>query len=219
MDLSPSPGVILVAGGLALAAAAGAWSHPTVEFSPEEVIEWERQSFSGDTPYSLVEVDGRQAVHALCENATASGLYHRTKIDLRQTPILEWNWRVDETFYGTDETVRAGDDFPARVYLIDERLLLRWRTRGLNYVWASQQPVGSNWKNPYASEVHMIAVRSGPPTEAGQWFTERRNVLEDFRTFHGRDPAAVNVVAIMTDCDDTGQRAEAWYGALRFVEE
>lgn len=72
---------------------------------------------------------------------------------------------------------------------------------------------------PYASEVHMIAVRSGPPAEAGQWFTERRNALEDFRRFHGRDLGTINVVAIMTDCDDTGQEAEAWYGTLRFMEE
>jgi len=210
---------VLAGAGLAVAGGIGAWSHVSPEFSPAEVIEWEERSFQRETPYRLVEVDGRKAVHARCDDATASGLYYRKEIDLERTPVLEWSWRVEETYTDLDETTRAGDDFPARIYLIEEHRLLRWRTRGLNYVWASEQPKGTDWPNPYASAVHMIAVRSGPPAESGQWFTERRNVRDDFRTFHGRDLEKINVVAIMTDCDDTGQEAEAWYGALRFVEE
>jgi len=65
----------------------------------------------------------------------------------------------------------------------------------------------------------MVSLRSGPPDQKGQWFTERRNVREDFRRFHDRDVTVLEGVAIMTDCDDTGERMEGWYGQIRFVPE
>ena len=188
-------------------------------FTPADIIEWERHSFTGETGYSLIEVDGRQAVHAVCTEDSASGLFFREDIDLEETPVIEWTWRVDETFDDIDETVRAGDDYPARVYVVDERRIARWRTRALNYVWSSAREQGSDWPNAYASQARMIAVQSGPPGEAGTWKTERRNIREDFRRYHDRDPGSVNALAIMTDCDDTGQRAEAWYGEIRLLSE
>lgn len=190
-----------------------------LEFTPEEILtQWDRHSFQGDTRYQQVELDGQAALHAVCKEATASGLFYREKIDLRETPVIEWRWRVDDTFRDIDETTRAGDDYPARIYVVDEHRVLRWRTRALNYVWSSMQAPGNNWDNAYASQARMIAIR-GPEDTGGGWHTERRNVREDFQRFHGRSPERINVVAIMTDCDDTGQTAEAWYGEIRFLSE
>lgn len=186
-------------------------------FAPPDIIEWEHHSFAGDTDYALVEVDGRKAVYARCTDGTASGLFFRGEIDLAETPILEWEWRVDQVFDDIDETTRAGDDHVGRIYVVDERRFLRWRTRAVNYVWASAKPEGSSWENPHSSQARMIAVQSGPPERPGRWFTERRNVREDFRRHHGRDPERISALAIMTDCDDTGQSVEAWYGTIRFL--
>lgn len=188
-----------------------------VEFPPELIVGWEEHSFAGSTVYDLVEVDGRTAVHAVCQDGTASGLFYREEIDLSETPILEWSWRVDETLEGVDETRKEGDDYPVRVYLVEERQLLSWRARALNYVWAHDQPRGSDWVNPHSSRVRMVAVRSGRPDEPGVWRTEQRDVRRDFRELHDRDVSHLQAVAIMTDCDDTNQRLEGWYGSLRFL--
>lgn len=56
----------------------------------------------------------------------------------------------------------------------------------------------------------MIAVRSGD-AEAGEWRTERRNIVEDYRRAFGKNPPAVMGIAMMTDTDNTGASAEAWY--------
>jgi len=187
-------------------------------FSPTDMIAWDPHSFEGETHYEVVEVDNRMAIHAVCEEATASGLFYREDIDLHETPIIEWEWRVDETFSDIDETARTGDDYPARIYVVDEKSILRWRTRALNYVWASEKPLDADWPNAYASQAHMIAMRSSDDAGDG-WRTERRNLLEDFRRYHGHEPDKINAVAIMTDCDDTGQNTEAWYGEIRFLPE
>ena len=203
--------------GLAVSVALGAAiglarepSNETLEFPPEVIIGWEKHSFDGSTLYDLVEVDGRRAVHAVCEEGTASGLFYRERVDLAETPILEWSWRVGETLEGLDETRKEGDDYPLRIYLVEEQRLLSWRARALNYVWAHEQPQGSDWDNPYSSSVRMVAVRSGPPQASGPWQTERRNVRQDFRELHDRDVTHLQAVAIMTDCDDTRQRLEGW---------
>lgn len=204
------------AAGLALAAllATAAPARAGPAFSPDAIARWRAHAFAGQTSYRLVETDAGPAVHARCDRA-ASGLFLDAPVDLRETPILEWTWRVDATLDpAVDETTRAGDDFPARLYVVQGGGLLRWRTRALNYVWASGQPAGADWPNPFAAQAHMIAVRSGP---GGGWRTERRDVREDFRRFHGRDVDVIDAVAIMTDCDNRGVTAEAWYGAIRFL--
>lgn len=202
--------------GLLSLAAAGAMGAPA--FAPRDIITWAPHAFAGTTEYRLVEIDGRHVVEASCTEGTASGLFYRQDIDLTQTPIVEWEWRVNETLTGIDETTRAGDDYPARLYLVDEAPFLRWRTRALNYVWSSTSEPGSDWPNAFASQARMIAVAGAE--HAGQgWRTERRNVLEDFRQHHDREPERINALAVMTDCDNTGQQTRAWYGNIRFLPE
>ena len=186
-----------------------------VEFTPRDILAWQSESFQGQTVYAM---DG-EALRARCFNS-ASGLFLKRKIDLRVTPVLEWSWRVDAVFDASvDETSKAGEDFPARLYVVREGGVAIWRTRALNYVWAGAMPVGSNWPNPFASQARMVALRSGAPAAPGQWVTERRNIREDFRRYHGRDVETIDAVAIMTDCDNRAATAEAWYGPVRFLPE
>ncbi|TVQ56160.1 MAG: DUF3047 domain-containing protein [Rhodobacteraceae bacterium] len=196
-----------------LALAAHAAQAPLV-FEPSAIAAWRAHAFKGRTEYRLVDTETGPALHARCD-ASASGLVLERAIDLRATPILEWSWRVDATLDpSVDETTRAGDDFAARLYVVRDGGLLRWRTRAVNYVWASAQPAGADWPNPFASQAHMVAVRSGP---GDGWATERRDLRADFRRFHGIDLDEIDAVAIMTDCDNRGVTAEAWYGAIRFL--
>ena len=214
-------GLGLIAAGtvaaLALTTAVAAADNARV-FTPADIIQWETHAFTGETRYQLTEVDGRQAVHAVCTDGSASGLFYEHDIDLEQTPIIEWEWRVDSTFTDVDEQTRAGDDYPARLYAVDRHSVMRWRTRAINYVWASEMPRGAQWDNAYQSRATMVALRSGDDAGDG-WVTERRDLREDFNDIHGRDLAELNALAIMTDCDDTGQAAQAWYGEIRLLAE
>jgi hypothetical protein len=47
--------------------------------------------------------------------------------------------------------------------------------------------------------------------------TERRNLRDDFKRYHGLDVEAIDAVAIMTDCDNRAAKASAWYGGVRFL--
>lgn len=177
---------------------------------------WAPWNFFGETRYTTVEIDGRRAVKAV-SNSTASGYYRKISIDLQSTPVLHWSWRVDNILGNIDERTRTGDDYPARVYVLVAHPVLFWKTRALSYVWSSAQPEGSDWPSAYTENARMIAVRSGEKG-LGEWHQERRNVHEDFERYFGVDIRYLNAIAFMTDTDNTGRTATAYYGELYFAD-
>jgi Protein of unknown function (DUF3047) len=210
---------------LALAALAGAalWANAGVarvnvgQFSQGDMHGWQPKRFAGETHYSLVNDHGRHVLRAV-SHASASGLYRQVHINLARTPYLHWSWKVGNVLGHADERTRRGDDYAARVYVVFSGGLLFWRTRAIDYVWSSNQPVGSVWPNAFTSHVRMVAVESGP-ARIGRWMDERRDVRADYRRMFGADPGPVDAVAIMTDTDNTGLAATAWYGDIWFSAE
>ena len=182
-----------------------------------DVAGWEEKVFSGKTLYETVRQDGRTVLRAT-SRGTASGLYRRLRVDLEKSPILNWTWRVDGTLGDVDERTRAGDDYSARVYVIRTHPVFVWRTRAVNYVWASTRTEGETWPNAYTDSARHVAVRSGDAL-AGRWVGERRDVRADFRALFGEDVRSIDAVAIMTDTDNTGGGAVAYYADITFTSE
>jgi len=179
--------------------------------------DWSTKKFSGETSYELVSMDDRLAIKAVSDSS-ASGMIREIKVDLTKTPYLNWSWKVDSTLGDRDETKKSGDDYAARVYVVISGGIFFWRTRAINYTWASVHAKGSSWPNPYTGNVVMVAVDSGQEY-AGQWVTRRRNVLEDLKKLHGIDKTHIDAVAIMTDTDNSNKSATAYYGDIYFTED
>lgn len=180
-----------------------------------DISAWAPWAFSGETRYTPVKIDQRRAIKASSSDS-ASGLYRKISIDLDETPLLHWSWRVDNTLAGINEKTKEGDDYPARVYVLAAHPLFFWRTRALSYVWSSAQPGGSDWPNAYTENAWMVAVRSGKQG-LGKWHRQQRNVREDFERYFGKDVRYVDAVALMTDTDNTGRKATAYYGPIYFA--
>lgn len=175
---------------------------------------WEKKVFHGETAYEPVREEGRPAVKAE-SRASASAMIHRISLDPKAYPRLSWSWKIARTIGKGDERSKAGDDYAARVYVVFPSALF-WRTRAINYIWANRLPRGGFLPNAYTGNAVMVAVESGDGN-AGKWIDEERNLLEDYRRAFGEDPSKVGAVAIMTDTDNTGEQAVAWYGAIRFL--
>jgi hypothetical protein len=235
---------LVLAVALAAHAAAGAGAH-VVEVgrfdapaTPEALPEgWEALRFrkvARETRYAVVR-DGEEWVLRAESDAAASALYRPLDLDPLAYPRLTWRWKVANTLVKGDARRKEGDDYPARVYVAfrydparataweraafgAHRLLYgRYPPRAvLNYIWDNRLPPGTTLDNAYTDRAKMIVVRSGA-AETGRWLTETRDVVEDFRRLFGGDPPRIAGVAVMTDTDDTGERAAAWYAALAFL--
>jgi len=197
-----------------LAVSAAASTLLVGDFSAGDLSGWQTEKFEGETRYRLVEQDGRQVLRA-DSAGTASGLYREMTVDLDKTPYLNWSWRVANVLDNVDERSKGGDDYPARVYVVVSGGIVFWRTRALVYVWSSNQPVGSTWRNAYTSNARVMALRSGEQ-KVSQWVSEKRNVKADFQRLFGDEIDHIDAVAVMTDTDNSGQAATAWYGDIYF---
>ena len=62
----------------------------------------------------------------------------------------------------------------------------------------------------------MIVLQSGEE-KAGRWIGEEVAIPEWYRRAFGTDPPPVHSVAIMTDADDTGEKAAACYRNIRLL--
>jgi hypothetical protein len=172
---------------------------------------WQEKQFSGRTLYSVVPDGAGQVLRAESRGA-ASGLIFRKEFDPREYPFLTWRWKVANILEKGDATRKEGDDYAARVYVI----FPHWfppKTRSINYIWANRLPRGEFLPNTYFGNAMMLAVRSGPQ-ETGRWVTERRDIVSDYRLLFGEEPSRVGAIAIMTDTDNTGETAIAWYDDL-----
>lgn len=192
-----------------------------MRFTPADLMHWEPHAFVGDTRYNLTQDNNTEALRATCDSETASGLFYREPIDLTQTPIIEWRWRIIDPIQVGDPTEKSGDDYAARLYAVVDHRILRWRSRALNYVSTTRMPVLKDWPNAYASQAHMLAVDNAGAkgNDEAEWQIHRRNLREDFARFHGQDVLSIDAIALMTDCDDTGDRAEVLYGEIRLLTE
>ncbi|WP_221893646.1 DUF3047 domain-containing protein [Bathymodiolus japonicus methanotrophic gill symbiont] len=153
-------------------------------FSNSTLNDWQQKSFKDYTQYQLISLSGQPVLQAK-STATASSLYKEVHVDLLKTPYLNWSWRIEKKLPISNEQSKQGDDFTARIYLILKGKWFFWQTKAINYVWANHSPINSAWENPFAgANVMMIAVRS-KNDQTQQWYTEKRNVLADFKTYFG----------------------------------
>ena len=180
-------------------------------FRAGDLAGWNPKVFKGKTSYSLV-IDGQMRVLKVHSRVAASGLYKEVTLEPRKFPVLRWSWKIGGTIPNGNERTKEGDDYAARVYLVFPRTLF-WKTKAINYIWANTLPKGEALPNAYTANAMMVAVESGDEN-AGTWVTEERNVYEDYRRLFGEEPPEIGAVALMTDTDNTGEEATAYYGNI-----
>ncbi len=186
-------------------------------FSKSDLLGWEKHDFKGETNYELSNADDQTVLRASSNNS-ASGLIKQVRIDLDVTPYLNWRWRIKQPLYRLAEDLKEGDDFAARVYVVIDGGIFFWRTMALNYVWSSKKPINTLWDNPFTGNAKMLALQSGEQ-KAGQWISEKRNIKADLEMAFGRKFRLIDAVAIMTDTDNSGQQATAYYGDIYFTAD
>ena len=185
------------------------------------------------TRYTLVN-DGQSVVLRADAAASMASIVHPLRLDAGRFPIVSWRWKISNVLRDADIRTKAGDDFPARVYVlfdydtsklpVMQRMKLaiaRKRygadvpTAALCYVWDGKAAAGTSVWSAYSDRVRMIVVESGSGN-LDRWRSEERDVAADFRAAFGEDPPLVSGVAIVSDTDNTGESATALFGDISF---
>jgi hypothetical protein len=171
-----------------------------------------------ETSYAVAEDGGVKVIEARCDSS-ASMVGWAGPVDLKQTPVLSWRWKIEHIYPGLNEKVREGSDFPARIYVVAGKRWMPWTLHTLEYAWANGESKEASWLSPYSGLMGagmIVPVRSGADGQ-GQWQEQQRDVQADFKKFFNLDIDSIGAVAIMSDCDDSKSTGHAWFGDMHFL--
>ena len=190
------------------------------EFTEKELSELTVRKVRGadkKTTYSVGSNDNGNYLKAIADNA-ASGLGKEIKIDLNKTPFINITWKIEKDIPGIDETTKKGHDFAARVFVIKKTGATALSNRAVNYVFSSNQDVGSNSPSPYTKK-SVDNVLATTKTKLNEWVTVKANVKEDFKKFHNLDVNELDGIAIMSDTDNSKQKSITYYQNIYFSSQ
>jgi hypothetical protein len=183
-----------------------------------------------ETVYARCEYEGRPAWHA--RSQAAASVWRRRINNTTVTPAThaEFSWWVANTIQGADLRRSEVADSPVRVgFAFDgdvSRLSLRNRMQFqlveamtgeappfamLMYVWDNHADAETVMPSTRSDRLQKIVLEKGD-ANLRQWRSYRRNLFADFRRGFGEAPGPLIGIALMTDTDNTGGAAEAWYG-------
>lgn len=195
---------------------------------------WHAVSLPGKSPtrYGRAHKDGRPAWHAQADRSASLWRRH-WRMEPGELGVVRFSWWVPGPLPGADFRVAGLTDAPAQVlFAFDgDHAQLPARTRmqyelaetltgerppfaTLKYAYGNDPAqVGQVIVHPRTDRIRTLVLDAGT-AHAGHWREHRRHLVTDFKRAFGEAPGRLLSVALLTDGDNTGQTASAWYGPI-----
>ena len=190
------------------------------DFTETELTKLEVRKVRGadnKTTYTVGKNENGPFLKSVADNA-ASGLGKEIKIDLNKTPFINITWKIEKDLSGIKEDTKKGHDFAARVFAVKKTGATPLSNRAINYVFSSNNEVGSNWPSPYTKK-SIDNVLASTKNNLNEWITVKANVKDDFKKFHNLDVNQLDGLAIMSDTDNSKMKSIAYFQNIYFSTE
>lgn len=195
----------------------------------EHILPPKQNSF---TSYTIVRSVGGPYLRTI-SSGTGSWVEIKTDdIDIKNYPMLNWEWKVDKFPKTVWEQDRKEDDFALRIELVYDykggRNIINIMRKGIfksifqkyppvlivSYVWAIGLPIDKNYISPSEKNMTVIAVESDS-SSVGRWMKENRNIQKDVEIILGKSSnIRLKKIRIRSDSDNTSSLAES---GIRFI--
>ena len=184
----------------------------------ETLAEWDKPVYVGTGIWNVVD-DGEDQAIQLRTESSSFALEKSITVDLRQTPYLEWEWKVTVPPAGGDFSSPDTDDQAAQLLVVFPKTFFE-RRKVISYIWdptATQGTIGTA-AGPIYLNVKAIVVESGAG-QIGNWLTEKRNLVEDFRNLYGESPERAVAIRMQINSQHTQSVAEVFWRTIRFTSQ
>lgn len=164
--------------------------------------------------YTIEEENGNKYLHYEDTNARHLNipLLKREGLNIHETPILSWKWRVDKIPEGGNED-KGPNDVAASIYVAFDMgrvALFKKVPKSIRYTWSSTLSKGTELSKFFGNQ-KIIVVESGED-EMGKWIRFEHNIVEDYkRMFGDKPPKKPLAILILSDADKTKSMAVAGY--------
>lgn len=178
---------------------------------------WELDNKKNPIDISLAK-EGEQIAVRFKSKASAFGIYNEQDFDIRDYPILNWEWRVTELPEGGSFQEEDKDDQAGQIYVSFGSLSFFNKpfVKAVGYYWSSTLPIGTEGECPTWSKSRVIVVQTGKE-KLGEWIMEKRNVYQDYeRLFDDDDPSDVSALRLYTNSQHTKTGTEVFFRNIYF---
>ena len=186
-------------------------------------VGWTLQLKAGDPALSLERGSRIYYLH-MKSNASSFGVRRGIKVDIKEYPYLNWRWKAAKLPDGGDVRKSDKDDQALQLYVaftptgFPEAL----NTPVLSYIWDNEAPKGWTGRSSHigGGNLRYVVVRDGSDN-LGQWYTEKRNIYEDYKNLlkdvKCAEPPGITLgVELYINSQNTKSTAESYIGDIYF---
>jgi hypothetical protein len=193
--------LLLFCGPFPAASAAGSETIPASYFASPELVRgippgWVLDRKAGTVNLRLEKAGENLVVRLVSDRNSSFGIKRELHVDLKEYPYLNWQWKAVRLPRGGDVRKAATDDQAVQLYVAFPAIGFPavLNTPIIGYVWDNEAPRGWTGRSEQigGGKLRYLVVRN-KADRIGEWYTERRNLYEDFRKLF-RDLKGVDTV-------------------------
>ena len=127
-------------------------------------------------------------LHLTSPGNSSFGVRKEARIDVKKFPILCWRWKVNKLPRGGDVRKTSTDDQAIQVYVAFKETGFPsvLNTPVIGYIWDNEAPKGwSGRSKQFGGDKLRYIVLRNRTDQTGQWYTERRNLYQDYKKLFG----------------------------------
>jgi outer membrane protein OmpA-like peptidoglycan-associated protein len=187
---------------------------------------WKLEKKAGRPLMNMEKVGNAFYLHLVSGGDSSFGVRKEARVDVKKFPMLCWRWRVTKLPRGGDVRKTFTDDQALQVYVaFKESGFMGMNTPVIGYIWDNNAPKGWSGRSPQTGggKLRYIVLRN-KTDNVGQWYTERRNVYQDYKRLfadiNGGEPqSATTGLQIHINSQHTKSPAESMIGDIYFSDE
>lgn len=166
---------------------------------------------SGDRYYFrfVHKSDKEHYLHMASGDNNSFSVGSEKSFEVKEWPILEWEWKATKLPKGGDVRINAKDDQAASICVLVDPGLTGFDS--ICYVWENKGPKNKDLTSTKRDDSKYIILRTPGTDKLGQWYKEERRIYEDYKRMFGKEPREKAVIGMQIDSDDTESSAEAFY--------
>ncbi len=181
-------------------------------------VGWELEEKAG-TPDVKIEKSGETFFVRFRSDNSSFGIKKEQEIDIKDTPYLNWKWRVTVLPERGNFLKKETDDQAAQMYVFFPRFPAKLNTEVVGYLWESNpKNKKKEGESPAWSKSKVIVLQAGPKN-LNRWVQEKRNVYEDYKRLFKKEPPTAGGITLYINSQHTQGKAEAYFSEIFFSKK
>jgi outer membrane protein OmpA-like peptidoglycan-associated protein len=188
---------------------------------------WALEKKTGSPSLKISKEGNNYYLHLRSQGNSSFGVRTGARVNVKDFPILSWRWKVEKMPVGGDVRKKTADDQALQVYVAfkETGFPAVLNTPVVGYIWDNEAPKGWSGRSTQigGDKMRYIVLRN-KTDKTGQWYTERRNLYEDYKKLfgdiNGGEPLGVTTgLQIHINTQRTRTPAEGLIGEICFSNE